>query len=174
MVDFRVRLCDVVPLFFESGVPAHVLVEHDAVLDLSGKAEFARPLVNSGRLSVPCTYDGSKLNGPDTDALPERTRVGAPMVDAPVDDDWLLELLGGEFQLMTIDADAPDNLNVDGIEINRVALSAEGNPELLERYLGDAVSAVYLLRPDQHVAARWERFNEKAVREALNIVSGRV
>jgi len=33
----------------------------DAVLDLSEHYEFARPLVNSGRLSVPCTYDGSKI-----------------------------------------------------------------------------------------------------------------
>ena len=149
-------------------------VFRDAVLNLSGKAEFARPLVNSGRLSVPCTYDGSKLNGPECDALPPRTRVGAPMVDAPVDDDWLLELLGGEFQLMTIDAEAPDSLDVDGIEVSRLALSAEGNPELLERYLGDAVSAVYLMRPDQHVAARWERFDEAAVRDAVNIVTGRI
>ncbi|HHI69480.1 MAG TPA: FAD-dependent oxidoreductase, partial [Rhodobacteraceae bacterium] len=36
----------------------------DAVLNLSEKYEFARPLVNSGRLSVPCTYDDSVLNGP--------------------------------------------------------------------------------------------------------------
>ena len=47
------------------------------------------------------------------------------------------------------------------------------NPELLERYLGDAFSAVYLMRPDQHVAARWELFDEAAVREALNIATGR-
>jgi 3-(3-hydroxy-phenyl)propionate hydroxylase len=33
------------------------------VLDLSERYEFARPMVNSGRLSVPCTYDGSPLNG---------------------------------------------------------------------------------------------------------------
>jgi hypothetical protein len=34
----------------------------DAVLDLAEHHEFARPLVNSGRLSVPCVYDGSPLN----------------------------------------------------------------------------------------------------------------
>ena len=37
----------------------------DAVLDLSEGLPFARPLVNSGRLSVPCVHDGSPLNGPD-------------------------------------------------------------------------------------------------------------
>ena len=51
----------------------------DAVLDLVG-ALFAatRPMVNSGRLSVPAAYDGSPLNGPDCAAMPPRTRPGAP------------------------------------------------------------------------------------------------
>ena len=146
----------------------------DAVLRLAGKAKFARPLVNSGRLSVPCVYDGLSLNGPDRlTGGPERTRVGAPMVDAPVGGKWLLELLGGEFQLLTIDADAPDSMDVDGITITRVALSASGNPELADRYLGDRGSAVYLMRPDQHVAARWDHFDQAAVRTALNIATGR-
>jgi 3-(3-hydroxy-phenyl)propionate hydroxylase len=86
---------------------------------------------------------------------------------------WLLELLGGRFQLMTIDADAPDTIDVDGIEVFRLALSADGNAELADRYLGDAKSAVYLMRPDQHVAARWAHFDEQAVREAVNIATGR-
>lgn len=146
----------------------------DEVLHLAGKAKFARSLVNSGRLSVPCVYDGLSLNGPDAlTGGPKRTRVGASMVDAPVGDKWLLEILGGEFQLMTIDAEAPDSLEVDGIPITRVALRAEGNPELADRYLGDASSAVYLMRPDQHVAARWDSFDEAAVRAALNTATGR-
>ena len=146
----------------------------DAVLNLAGRTKFARPLVNSGRLSVPCVYDGLSLNGPDSlPGGPARTRVGAPVVDAPVAGKWLLELLGGRFQLMTIDADAPDRIDVDGIEVTRLALSAGGNAELADRYLGDAKAAVYLMRPDQHVAARWARFDERAVREAVNIATGR-
>ncbi|MFH1796980.1 MAG: FAD-dependent oxidoreductase [Pseudomonadota bacterium] len=146
----------------------------DAVLNLAGRTKFARPLVNSGRLSVPCVYDGLSLNGPDSlPGGPARTRVGAPVVDAPVAGKWLLELLGGRFQLMTIDADAPDRIDVDGIEVTRLALSAGGNAELADRYLGDAKAAVYLMRPDQHVAARWAHFDERAVREAVNIATGR-
>ena len=48
----------------------------NAVLDLSEKFEFARPLVNSGRLSVPAIYDGSPLNGPDADGMPARIGPG--------------------------------------------------------------------------------------------------
>lgn len=146
----------------------------DAVLHLAGKVNFARPLVNSGRLSVPCVYDGLSLNGPDVlTGGPERTRVGAPMVDAPADGAWLLDKLGGTFQLLTIDADAPDSLDLDGISVGRIAVSAKANPEVAQRYLGDARSAVYLVRPDQHVAARWDAYSEAAVRGALNIATGR-
>lgn len=142
----------------------------NAVLDLSEHYEFARPLVNSGRLSVPCTYDGSLLNGPDVAGMPARMRPGAPCVDAPVAGGWLLDRLGGRFQLMTIDADAPGSLDAGGIAIERVALSS-GDDEsgaLAARYLGGATSAVYLLRPDQHVAARWETYDEAAVKAALD------
>ncbi|MEO9526859.1 MAG: FAD-dependent oxidoreductase, partial [Roseibium sp.] len=76
----------------------------DAVLDLSEHHAFARPLVNSGRLSVPAVYDGSPLNGPDAAGLPARTRPGSPAVDAPLAEDWLLERIGGGFRLLGLGA----------------------------------------------------------------------
>jgi len=148
----------------------------DAVLDLAEHHDFARPIVNSGRLSVPCTYDGSPLNGPDAADMPERTRPGSPAVDAPLGGRWLLDRLGDSFQLMTIDADAPATLDVNGITIERVPLSAadDASGALAARYLGEAGRAVYLLRPDQHVAARWTDFDENAVRTALDRAVGHV
>jgi 3-(3-hydroxy-phenyl)propionate hydroxylase len=148
----------------------------DAVLNLSERYPFARPLVNSGRLSVPCTYDGSVLNGPDVlpDA-PARGRPGSPCADAPIGDGYLLPKLGGRFTLLTIDAEAPDLLDEGGIGVTRLALSAASDPTgaLVERYLGSAPSAVYLVRPDQHVAARWSGFDESAVRQAIRQAVGR-
>ncbi|MCB1427221.1 MAG: FAD-dependent monooxygenase, partial [Notoacmeibacter sp.] len=146
----------------------------NAVLDLSERYEFARPLVNSGRLSVPCTYDGSPLNGPDCDSMPKRTRPGSPAPDAPLPDGaWLIDRLGDEFRILAIDADAPESLCEGGICATRLALSAKDNPALAERYLGAATSAVYLMRPDQHVAARWESYDEAAMRAAINKAAGR-
>ncbi|WP_425072058.1 FAD-dependent oxidoreductase [Sagittula sp. S175] len=142
----------------------------NAVLDLAEHHAFARPLVNSGRLSMPCTYDGLSLTG--VDALPggpARTRPGSPCPDAPVGEGYLLGQLGGRFTLLTIDAEAPDELNLDGITVSRVALSAsdDASGALTARYLGEATRAVYLVRPDQHVVARWERFDETAFHAAL-------
>lgn len=143
-------------------------VLRDAVLDLSEKHEFARPLVNSGRLSVPCTYDGSPLNTADglTDA-PARSRPGSPCSDAPVGDGFLLPQLGDGFTVLTIDADAPASVSVGGVTAKRLALSARDNPMLAERYLGAAGSGVYLIRPDQHVAARFAAFDETGMQAAL-------
>ena len=139
----------------------------DAVLSLAETCPFARTLVNSGRLSVPCTYEGSVLNGPDCAAMPARTRPGSPCPDAPLQNGWLLAELGGGFTLLTLDADAPETVVAQGLTLHRPALSAAGNDAVRSRYLGDAKSAVYLIRPDQHVAARWETWDAGAVSAAL-------
>ena len=151
-------------------------VFRNAVLDLAEHFEFARPLVNSGRLSVPCTYDGLSLNGPDAlPGGPARSRVGSACSDTPLGNGFLLSKLGNTFKILTIDAEAPDAIEDDGITATRVAVSVTDDPSgaLAERYLGDAKSAIYLIRPDQHVAARWERFDEAAIRAALRKACGK-
>ena len=148
----------------------------DAVLDLSEHHEFARPLVNSGRLSVPCTYDGLSLNGPDAlPGGPARTRVGSTCPDAPLGDSFLLPALGRDFIVLTIDAEAPEGVEADGITARRLALSATDDPTgaLAARYLGGTTSAVYLIRPDQHVAARWDSYDETALCAALRKACGK-
>jgi 3-(3-hydroxy-phenyl)propionate hydroxylase len=143
----------------------------DAVLHLAEKHDFARPFVNSGRLSVPCTYDGSPLNGPDALEGPARTRPGSPCPDAPLNGGFLLEKLGDKtgarFQILAIDADVPEAFDAHGIDCAVLRVSAQGNETLRERYLGDAPGAVYLIRPDQHVAARWPAWDEGAARAAI-------
>ena len=151
-------------------------IMRDAVLDLSEVYEFARPLVNSGRLSVPCTYDGSPLNS--ADALldgPARARPGSPCPDVQLGDEFLLPKLSDRFTLLTIDADAPDGFEEDGIAVTRLALSVKDDPTgaLKERYLGGADSAVYLIRPDQHVAARRPSFDDHHMRAALRRATGK-
>ncbi len=139
----------------------------DAVLDLAEKAPFARAHVNSGRLSMPCTYDGSGLNGPDADALPAKLRPGSPVQDAPVDGGWLIDRLGGWFQVLAINCAAPAVEGAEGLE-----LTTTNAPELATRYLGEAGQAIYLLRPDQHVAARWVEATTDDVATAMTIAMG--
>ena len=142
----------------------------DAVLDLAAEVPFARRLVNSGRLSVPCVYDGLSLNTPDAlDGAPARSRPGAPCPDAPLADGFLLDRLGGNFVLLCIDAPGPEPTVLAGIALGCVAVSRADDPTgaLGARYLGAAASAVYLIRPDQHIAARWPAYEPAAVAAAL-------
>jgi 3-(3-hydroxy-phenyl)propionate hydroxylase len=150
-------------------------VLRDAVLDLSEQYEFARPLVNSGRLSLPCTYEGSPLNSADALNGPERSAPGSPCPDAPLGDGYLLPQLADRFTLLTINADAPDSFQEAGITVHRLALSTQDDKTraLRERYLGDNDSAVYLIRPDQHVAARRPSFDDSQFRAALRRAIGK-
>lgn len=115
----------------------------DATLALASHAEFARPMVNSGRLSVPCTYP---LSAPDVPGLPSISRPGSVAPDAPQGNGWLLSDLGGEMKVLVIGQTLPQG--VDGMEL-------AATPEIRARYLGEADRAIYLIRPDQVVAARW-------------------
>jgi 3-(3-hydroxy-phenyl)propionate hydroxylase len=132
-------------------------------------------MVNSGRRSVPCVYDGSSLNSADALNGPTQTRPGASCPDAPLGEGFLLPKLAGQFTLLTIDADAPDEIEVDGTIVKRLALSVKDDPTLTlkRRYLGDASGAVYLIRPDQHVAARRDTYEENAFRHAVRRATGK-
>ena len=135
----------------------------DSVLALAEQADFARPMVNSGRLSRPCTYP---LEGaPDDQPLPDASRPGAVAPDAPLDAGWLLNALGGEPVLLTIGCPAPD---MPGCRV----LAVTDNSYIRSRYLGDADSAVYLIRPDQVIAARWVEPDVPAIEAALKRIYG--
>ena len=142
-------------------------VFRNAVLTLAQKHPFARALVNSGRLSVPCVYDGLALNGPDALDGPSVSRVGSTCPDAPLETGFLLDELSGDFTILALNTDAPNDLTIDGIQLKTLIIDAP-TADLKARYLGDQSSAIYLIRPDQHVAARWNRFDEAALRSAMS------
>jgi 3-(3-hydroxy-phenyl)propionate hydroxylase len=147
----------------------------DAVLDLAEKHPFARRLVNSGRLSVPAHYADSPLNTSDEEDFEGAMAPGSPCADAPITQDgtpgWLLHLLGGGFKLLCFgDAPIAAPLEVDGIEIEPLAVDADFRDTeglVAKRYDGRP-GTVYLIRPDQHVAARWRAWDEAKMRAAVN------
>ena len=154
----------------------------DATLELARDCPFARRLVNSGRLSLPCTYAQSQLNTPDVDTFAGAMEPGAPAVDAPVTVDgttsWLLQALGRIFTLMVFaDAAAPFAGRLDApIAIRTLIVTPSSEPSqgtvcdteglVAKRYDGQP-GTVYLLRPDQHVAARWRTFDPHRVTAAV-------
>ena len=158
----------------------------DAVLQLAKRHPFARRLVNSGRLSVPAVLADSPLNTPDRDpdfpSGPGDMVPGAPAADAPVtggEGPWLLRYLEHGFTLLAfgpLPADAVATLARGAIPVHVVQVGAPaapgavaiGDPEGLvaSRYAA-LPGTCYLLRPDQHVCARWRAFDLPAVQAAL-------
>ncbi|MFL6682688.1 MAG: FAD-dependent oxidoreductase [Burkholderiaceae bacterium] len=157
----------------------------DAVLDLAKHHAFARTLVNSGRLSVPATLHGSTLNTPDHDAFDGAMLPGAPAADAPVtlrdgQASWLLPQLGPGFTVLLAAPDAGDLAQVDGHGLDVKILTVDAasgdladTEGLLTRRYDLRPGTVYLLRPDQHVCARWRATEagdvSRAIRRALGI-----
>ena len=137
----------------------------EAALKLAGNVEFARALVNSGRLSLPCSYTGAHERCEPEQSWPECARPGAPAQDAPLGDDWLLSRTGNNFCLLFFGQPIPDSKELpDGV----VVLEVEASDSVRQRYLGDEALAVYLLRPDQHIAARWTQYSKVDVTRAMS------
>ena len=147
---------------------AHALFR-DAVLDLVDHADYMRPLVNSGRLSTPATYPMPQA--PDPSDLPLRTRPGAPLCDAPTDEGWLSDLIGSDWSLLALNCVSPD-IQANGVSPRTVTLEAEDASLLAERYLGEMPRAIYLFRPDQHIAGRWIETERTALENCLEAALG--
>ena len=135
-------------------------VFRDETLRLAEQLPFARGWVNGGRLSKPCVYP---TEGADDDALPKVSRPGSVAPDAPVGGGWLIDLLAGGWTVMAVNTAAP---KVDGCR----PLNLHGEEPLAGRYLGGVPEAVYLIRPDQVVAARWRNTDAETVAAARTAV----
>ena len=167
-------------------------VFRNAVLQLAAKYPFARALVNSGRLSVPSWLATSSLNTPDGDAFEGQMIPGAPLADAPVEvagqPGWLLHQLGNRFQLLhyvddasTLDektALALAQLAQAAIAIEAIIVAPRGQAPAGLKTLIDTDGCIaqrydlrpgttYLVRPDQHVAARWRALDASKIKAAL-------
>jgi 3-(3-hydroxy-phenyl)propionate hydroxylase len=171
----------------------------DTVLRLAKHYDFARSLVNSGRLSTPSTLVDSPLNTPDSETFAGAMMPGAPMADAPVQVNghagWLASCVGDRFTGLyftggvAVDAGVINGLkslsagpvpvqallvvpkgqvidNADGI------LVIEDSEGLAAARFDATPGSFYLLRPDQHVSARWRAFEPEAVQGALLRATG--
>ena len=73
---------------------------------------------------------------------------------------WLIDAMGTDPLVLAIGCDAP---RISGAAV----LHVEPTPEITRRYLGAASQAIYLVRPDQVIAARWTRATADDITAAL-------
>ena len=161
----------------------------NAVLELAESATFARPLVNSGRLSTPTPYVRSSLNTADESAFEGKMLPGTNCADAPVrfagQTTWFLNVLNctmdfknteaDGFTLLVFGAKSPVlNVGVDRVRVRVLAVGTDIEDMggvLAQRYDAQP-GTVYLIRPDQHVVARWRSFDAAKIQIAIRRAIG--
>lgn len=179
------------------------LLFRNMTLTLAKHHEFARAMVNSGRLSKPVCYTASRLNTPDSDAFDAVATVGAVAPDGPITvpgaesrTDWWLGQLKGSF-VVAVFCDSPlpepellaelQKLEADRFPVKtlvvlnaatpppstplRLSVCIDHDGVLKKRYDAQG-GACYLIRPDQHIAARWRTVDLAAIRDALARATG--
>lgn len=166
----------------------------DAVLSLSLSQAFVGPLYH-WRTSRPHEYGASPINSPGDDnaRFHHGPGHGAPPKNIALGpDDHLLDHLDHGFTLLiALDGSIiPDELGAvvqelrgQGVPLRVIAVGApapvlgaddslaDANGHLRERY-GLKVGGAYLLRPDQHVCARWLRLDAPRLRGSLINAAG--
>ena len=150
---------------------------------------------------MPSFLTDSVLNTPDVDAFEGNMVPGAPMDDAPVQlseqgrvqDAWLLDQVGRGFAVLLFVDAAPDAqtlatlqalkqgpVPVDSLIVSRHALQVPGLKVLVDthgwmaRRYDAQTGTTYLLRPDQHVLARWRSLDSARLLTALARALGQV
>jgi 3-(3-hydroxy-phenyl)propionate hydroxylase len=141
----------------------------DAVLQLAQGHPFARPFINSGRLSTAVSYPSIPLNTPDIDRWNGGVSPGSPALDAPLGEGWLLDRLGGRFVVL---ADGWHDPELDDAEIIDLAAMDPSSLELLRGRYDLQPGSAYLIRPDQYVAARWREPSRECIAAAVRRAKG--
>ena len=157
----------------------------DAVLTLAEQHEFARSMVNSGRLSRPSRLLASPLNVPDDAAWEGGVPPGAPAVDAPMlrdgQPDWLLRHIGadGGFTLLVFGDRAEPQPGIATVLVSPRPVAAAPGVAVLQDQSGLAQSryaaprgGAILFRPDQHCCARFHAADHGRVASALRHALG--
>jgi 3-(3-hydroxy-phenyl)propionate hydroxylase len=148
----------------------------NAVLDLAPKAEFARRMVNSGRLSTATVY-ASSLSTPDESSFAGSARLGAPLPDAPVrrrdgSAGYLLEHLGDGFEVLSMRDGTRPNVP-EGVRLTVIGEDLHDVGGACAARLDASPGATYVVRPDQHLAARFRAFDGEKVMTAVARACGR-
>ena len=147
----------------------------NAALSLAAESPFARTLVNSGRLSTPSTYD-TPLSTEDTAPFGGVARLGAPLPDAPMrradgQPAWLLDALGPRFTLLYCGTELPCPLpgTMRLVRIGHDLTDADG---LFQQRYDAQPGSAWLVRPDQHLAARFRRLDGAGLKAATQRALG--
>jgi 3-(3-hydroxy-phenyl)propionate hydroxylase len=147
----------------------------NAVLSLAPRAEFAQRMVNSGRLSTPTIYL-SPLSTPDQDAFGGTARIGAPVPDAPMRaqgrQGFLLDYLSGNFEVLYV-TDGPRPKVPASVKLTVIGEDLMDDAGFFAERFDARPGSTYLVRPDQHLTARFRDFDISKLCDGVNRALGK-
>jgi 3-(3-hydroxy-phenyl)propionate hydroxylase len=154
-----------------------------AALSLALHDVATRPLINP-RQSRPYSYVDSPLTTPTTDIFEAGPVAGAPLINRRLGSDlFLLDRLGLGFSglYFTASGEVPqqlrqlfEELTVGDEVFQPIIISSRSGGVDHTAYLdtvkayGATEGTFYLVRPDRHVAARWQKVESRETRQALD------
>ena len=151
----------------------------DAALSLAKDNDFAKRMVNSGRLSTATNYVLSPLSTADDAVWNGGPEPGSAIPDAPLRDAsghqrFLSEILPAGFALMLFEAEPAARLpdDIAPIVIGEAHGWQDGDG-LFARRFGATPGCAYLVRPDGHVAARFQNLDTPQAMERLAVALAR-
>ena len=160
-------------------------VLRDAVISLAREYPFARPLVNTGRMSVAYQYDASPLTTDDGAAIQNvpltlPTGKSGALLDLFEGENCFLALWFSERGLTASQVKTIETLRREAPNLRWAVYSAFGHSVKtltdkdgkLKQALGITEDTVCLIRPDMHLAARLTQPSIAAIRKALQKALG--
>jgi 3-(3-hydroxy-phenyl)propionate hydroxylase len=133
-------------------------------------------MVNSGRLSTPTIYQ-SALATPDAAAFAGGAHLGAPIPDAPLETrdgkpGYLLERLAGAFAVLYVaEGDRPNA--PEDVQLTVIGEDLIDRTGIFAARFDAKPGSTYVVRPDQHLTARFRSFEADKVRAAVDRALGK-
>lgn len=149
-----------------------------AVLSLARDTDFAKRMVNGGRLSVPSVYD-SPLSTADAESWTAGPRPGTHMFDVPLagEHSFLTDAFAAKGCGFTLVARANGAAAVVPKGVAHVSIGDDAPLHdaagLFAQRYDAAPGSAYLLRPDGYVAARFRHPTQGGIAAAMARASGR-
>lgn len=142
----------------------------DAALSLALTQPFAGELANPRQMTA-FTYSESPAVLPDDPAFSGGPRVGSVMPEVKLNGEFLSDRLGDGFTVLCFSAELAEQIAADCSPDDGLTVVSLPQPSAVSDMFAARNGSAYLVRPDMHIAARWQDTTAEGVNEGFRRVA---